>query len=174
MREDLTNRKVTGFTLLELLVVVTIIGILVAILTVNFQQARDNARNKTMMSAMAETQLALELYKSQNGSFPNSLNDIVSGGYIDEVPQNYDSGNASCNVTYSSDGTYYKLTAARCYVAETYAKGVKPDSQFARCPSWCGSQGANQCAGATYNTSFEQSTSFYESLAVYSLGGECR
>ncbi|MCD5381402.1 MAG: type II secretion system GspH family protein, partial [Candidatus Pacebacteria bacterium] len=59
-----------GFTLIELLVVIGIIGVLSAVLYANFGDAREDARNKAIKVEMKEGQLAIELYKAQNGSYP--------------------------------------------------------------------------------------------------------
>lgn len=166
MRKSL---KVLGFTLIELMVVITIISILVAVLNASFQGARDNARNKAIQSSLSEMQLAIELYKSQTGAYPATLSALVPE-YISQLPTNSDSGNSSCNLTYAVDspsGAYYKYTAANCFVAASAAEGIKSDSEFARCPSSC-----STCAGSGYST-YVPTAAFYESLAVYSLGGEC-
>ena len=163
--------KRSGFTLIELLVVITIIGILAAIVYASFDGARQQARNRALMTEMRELQLALEVYKAQNGSYPSgstypsNVSSVLVPNFIASVPVNSDSGSPNCNVTYQSDGTYYKLTAVRCYEgATTVAKGIGQNDEFARCPSSCSS-----CAGGVTTNS----AAFYESLAVYSAGGEC-
>jgi general secretion pathway protein G len=60
----------TGFTLIEILVVTTIISILSAILYANFTAARQDARNKVMRTTLGEIQLALEVFRAQNGFYP--------------------------------------------------------------------------------------------------------
>ncbi|MEM9336647.1 MAG: prepilin-type N-terminal cleavage/methylation domain-containing protein [Patescibacteria group bacterium] len=59
-----------GFTLIEILTVLVIISILVAIVYSSFEEARENARNKAVQSELKELQLALELYRAQNGAYP--------------------------------------------------------------------------------------------------------
>jgi len=71
-----------GFTLVEILVVIGIIGVLSAVLYANFGDARQEAKNKAMRSELKETQLALELYKAQNGNYPPAF-DISSTGCSD-------------------------------------------------------------------------------------------
>ena len=71
-----------GFTLIELLVVVAIIGILMAILLMNFDEARKNSRDKARKSDLKALQLAIETYKAQNGMYPSqaSTNCPVTDG----------------------------------------------------------------------------------------------
>lgn len=59
-----------GFTLVELMVVITIIALLSAILFVNFNDARMLSRDKARMTSLKELQLAIELYKAQYGNYP--------------------------------------------------------------------------------------------------------
>lgn len=62
------NRK--GFTLIEVMVVLSIIGILVAILVLNFDESRKQSRDQARKSDLQAMQLAIETYKAQNGSYP--------------------------------------------------------------------------------------------------------
>lgn len=66
----LQKKSHSGFSLIEILVVISIIGILAAILIFNFQEARMGARDKARKADLQSLQLALELYKTQNGRYP--------------------------------------------------------------------------------------------------------
>lgn len=162
------HRIYRGFTLIELLVVISIIGILAAVLMTNFSQARDSAKNKSIRAAMGEIQLAMEVYKAQNRRYPASINDLVPQ-YISELPANSDSGNSNCDIDgsqYTTDGSgsYYKFVAHRCYAGATNAAtGVQQGDKYARCAVSCAASGNCNPASANY----------YESMAIYSLGGEC-
>ena len=59
-----------GFTLVELMVVVTIIALLSAVLFANFGDARMSSRDKARKTELKEMQLSLELYKAQYGRYP--------------------------------------------------------------------------------------------------------
>ncbi len=166
-----------GFTLIELLVVISIIGILSAILYASFGSARIEAKNKALKSEIKEVQLALEVYKSQNGRYPAAANYAALPTYlvpdfIAELPVNTDSSNSSCTLSYvtDTDGTYFKVTAARCHGGATGpTDGVQQNDEFARCPSSC----SPDCDGTPFNATYKGSDDFYESYAVYSYGGEC-
>lgn len=77
--DNVNKSSQIGFTLIELMVVVGIIAILSSILYANFNEARMIARDKTRMTTLKEVQLALELYKAQNGEYPlTGCNEVTS------------------------------------------------------------------------------------------------
>ena len=182
----MTNMKDTffnkGFSLAELMVVISIIGILSAILYANFHDAREDARNKSLQAEMKSMQLAVELFKSQNGKYPNPCgggDSATSKGcavyiealvpdFIAELPSHKDSANTNCDIEYKvlGDRSWYKLTAINCHAgASSAAEGIQEDDILARCPGSC-----SNCGGSSYDPTAQ---SFYESYAVYSAGGQC-
>jgi len=62
-----------GFTLIELLIVIAIIGVLATLLMVNFVGVRQRARDAQRKSDLRQLQSALEIYRSDNGGYPNPV-----------------------------------------------------------------------------------------------------
>jgi len=59
-----------GFTLIELLVVISIIGILAALIMVNFNAARERARDTQRKSDLDQIKKALRMYYNDNNQYP--------------------------------------------------------------------------------------------------------
>jgi prepilin-type N-terminal cleavage/methylation domain-containing protein len=83
------NKK--GFTLVELLVVVAIIGILAAVSVVSLNTARARARDSRRVADVRQIQTALELYYNDMGTYPAAVapgGEIKAGNtvYMSQIP----------------------------------------------------------------------------------------
>ncbi len=67
------SKLIKGFTLVELLIVIVIIGVLSAILMANFVGVRQRARDAQRKSDLRQIQSALELYRADVGEYPSAL-----------------------------------------------------------------------------------------------------
>ena len=90
----------SGFTLVELMVVVAIIGILAATLFASFEEGRQQSRDKVRKAELKELQLAVELYKAQNGMYPaRGCGETTDGVWTGPGAQDSSGGSqgTSCN-----------------------------------------------------------------------------
>ncbi|TAN33016.1 prepilin-type N-terminal cleavage/methylation domain-containing protein [Patescibacteria group bacterium] len=68
-----------GFSLIELLVVVAIIGLLATLAVVALNGARIKARDGKRLSDLKQIQTALELYQDENNSYPAGASAALGG-----------------------------------------------------------------------------------------------
>ena len=64
------NKAIFGFSLIELLVVISIIGVLSAVLVANFMGMRERARDAQKIQDLGAIKSALRLYYNDNQSYP--------------------------------------------------------------------------------------------------------
>ncbi len=71
----------TGFTLIEILIVVSIIGLLASIIFVGLGSSRARGRDARRVADLSSIQTGLELFFSKNGKYPaNYPDDLIGGG----------------------------------------------------------------------------------------------
>jgi general secretion pathway protein G len=148
MNNDLDLRiykRDRGFTLIELLIVIAIVGVLSALLMANFIGVRQRARDSQRKADVRQIQSALELYRSDNSSYPSAsnLNNCSSGCtgssscfgnsptcntiYLNRVP--VDPLGGTWVYTYSPSGGGYTLFAC----LENAADSQKDTNRHASC-----------------------------------------
>jgi general secretion pathway protein G len=90
-----TRRR--AFTLVEMLLVITIIGILAALVVPKMVGRSEQARQAAAHADISSIKTALDAFEVDNGYYPKSLQDLFQqpsnaknwhGPYLDNVPQN--------------------------------------------------------------------------------------
>lgn len=76
----------SGFSLVELLVVISIIAIISALTMPNFMGARDRARDSARISDMEAVKNALRLYYNDNQSYPVGNGETLGIGMTGYMP----------------------------------------------------------------------------------------
>lgn len=75
-----------GFTLLELLIVVSIIGILATLAQPSYERYVIKAREAALRQQLHEIRTALDHFYADQGAFPESLESLPEKGYLPKVP----------------------------------------------------------------------------------------
>ena len=112
MNRTITKRNQSrGFTLIEILIVVVILGILAAIVIPQFTNAAQDANVSSARSQLQTMRSQIELYRVQNnGAIPaDPWTQLIAGGYIRAAPvwpAGFDEVYASGNLSLEYDGTF--------------------------------------------------------------------
>ena len=115
-----TNKSKYGFTLIEVLVVISIIGVLLGLSVFSLQTSKKSGRDAKRKSDLELIRSGIEMYRADCGRYPTS-SELVSplkghgetnscpsdNEYINNVPE--DSQDPIRTYKYSSDGITYKI-----------------------------------------------------------------
>ena len=86
------RRRARGFTLIEIMVVIVILGVLAAIAVPRIMSKPDEARVKAAQTEVAQILQALDLYRLDNYRYPSTeqgLNALAERPTVDPVPANW-------------------------------------------------------------------------------------
>lgn len=121
-----------GFTLVELLVVIAIVGILLAIAFSMFSSVQKTNRDQQRLRDLQTLKQALELYRTDNHSYPASLSDLDSN-YLGTHPADPSTGQSY----------QYQKSPGTCQTANQDCMG------FSLCAKKEGSQAYDNPAGCS-------------------------
>lgn len=91
-----------GFTLIELMIVVAIIGILATIAQPMFKTAVKKSREAALKENLFNLRSVLDQFCADTGKYPDSLNELVDKGYIRKLPVDPMTGNSDWNIEFFS------------------------------------------------------------------------
>ena len=76
-----------GFTLVELLIVISLISILAAMGLVQYRNSVLSAREATLRTDLFRMRDAIDQYYADKGKYPSGIDSLVSEGYMRKVPE---------------------------------------------------------------------------------------
>ncbi|MGD0739195.1 MAG: type II secretion system protein [Terracidiphilus sp.] len=100
MRKDRTQ---SGFTLIELMIVMAIIGILITLAIPSFVGAIRHAREAALKEDLQTMRTAIDTYTMDKQKGPQSLDDLIQDGYLRAIPEDPMTRSKDTWVTESSD-----------------------------------------------------------------------
>ena len=108
MKKTRGNISEKGFTLIELMIVLAIIGILITIAQPNLKNSIIRAREAVLRENLYQMRDAIDQYYADNGKYPAQLSDLISASdktrsYIRELPKDPFTG-ASDWITIAVEG----------------------------------------------------------------------
>lgn len=82
-----TARQQSGFTLLELLVVISIIIVLAGMGLANYQNSVTRSKEAVLKEDLFRMRDAIDQYYADKGKYPATLEDLVTDGYLRRIPK---------------------------------------------------------------------------------------
>ena len=79
-------RGEAGFTILELMIVLTIAGILLTLAEPSFSNTIAKAREASLKQNLFTMRDLIDQYRADNGKYPPALADLKSAGYLKRIP----------------------------------------------------------------------------------------
>jgi general secretion pathway protein G len=102
----INRRTQSGFTLIELMIVMAIIGILITMAIPSFVGAIKHAREAALKEDLQTLRTAIDTYTMDKQKGPQSLDDLVQDGYIRAIPEDPMTRQKDTWVTDSTESMY--------------------------------------------------------------------
>jgi general secretion pathway protein G len=103
---SIRGKQVAGFTLVELMIVMAIIGILLMVAVPNFIAATKRAKEAVLKEDLFVLRGAIDSYTMDKQKAPQSLDDLTQDGYLKKIPVDPITGSNTTWVTDVSDAMY--------------------------------------------------------------------
>lgn len=126
-------QRAAGFTLLELMIVISIIVILASVALPQYQKATRHARETVLRDDLFQMRKLIDQYAADKGKLPQSLDELVSAGYMREIPEDPITGEANWTIETGEDPASLEggtgITNVRSTSSDTASDG-KPYSEW--------------------------------------------
>lgn len=75
-----------GYTILELLMVISIVGILATLAEPMWEQSVTKAREAVLQRTLMTVRDVLDQFRADRGKYPANIREVVAAGYLRQVP----------------------------------------------------------------------------------------
>jgi len=139
-------QKSRGFTIIELIVVIVIIGILSAIVIVSYSGIRTRAAAATLKSDIEKASIQLEKYRADHGAYPATEALANDGAGL--------SKSSGTTYQYALDGSYYCISASSTSAGSTiyHTTSTSGTAESGECPIFISTPSAPTVSYDTVST----------------------
>ena len=131
----INRRTQSGFTLIELMIVMAIIGILITLAIPSFVGAVRHAREAALKEDLQTMRTAIDTYTMDKQKGPQSLDDLVQDGYIRAIPEDPMTRQKDTWVTDSSE-SMYSLDETEPGITDVHSGSTETGSDGQPYSSW--------------------------------------
>jgi general secretion pathway protein G len=82
-----TRSRESGFTLVELMIVISIIAILLSVAVPNYSRSLHHANESVLKQDLFSLRRSIDNYTMDKAKAPQSLDELVSAGYLRNIPK---------------------------------------------------------------------------------------
>jgi general secretion pathway protein G len=100
------KKQDAGFTLVELMIVMAIIGVLAMVAVPSYISAIKHAREAVLKEDLHTLRAAIDSYTMDKQKAPQSLDDLIQDGYLKSVPDDPMTKSSTTWVTDSTDSMH--------------------------------------------------------------------
>jgi len=129
-----TRARERGFTLLEMIIVISIILILVSIAIPNYVQSMARAREAVLRDDLFQLRSTIDQYTLDKTQAPQSLDDLVSAGYLRQVPKDPMTSQANWEVEQCE--TYMSIDQSQTGICDVHSASSAQSSEGTAYSTW--------------------------------------
>lgn len=125
-----------GFTLLELMIVISIIIILALIVLPRYNETVLSAREATLRNNLHEMRKMIDQYAADKTKLPQSLDDLVTAGYLGKIPPDPITGQADWNPVFGEDPNSTDGAQGLVNVCSSSSDTASDGTTYSDCDKW--------------------------------------
>jgi general secretion pathway protein G len=130
-----TNTRERGFTLIELMIVISMILILVSISIPAYNQSILRAKESVLRQDLFELRSLISQYTLDKQKAPQSLDDLVQAGYIKQIPMDPMTGSNS-SWTVDQEDTVMSVDQQEPGISDVHSGATQTSSDGSAYSTW--------------------------------------
>jgi general secretion pathway protein G len=130
------HRKIRGFTLIELMIVISIMIILISVALPAYNQSIHRARESVLRQNLFTLRSVISQYTLDKQKAPQSLDDLVQAGYLKQIPVDPMTASSSTWVVEQEDTTLMSVDQQEGGIDDVHSGSEATASDGTAYSSW--------------------------------------